>query len=165
MTEPIDDLLGQWPKNEEQIQRFYQRYMALEGDEMAFETQRTLDAIGREGLGRTYSMEAMAFMKDNINMFINTRLMRKWEETGYAPQKVTVLVHVQLDTQYPHRKEGPMRVVKVFSATLNPEADCQDCDWEWPIGERTLTEVRIHVKATNHKVIVTSRTIARYEQR
>ena len=56
------------------------------------------------------------------------------------------------------------RVVKVFQAQLNPEAECENCDWEKPIGQRTLQEVRAHVKATDHKVIVTSRTVARYEQ-
>jgi len=106
MPEPIDDLLARWPKDEAQAQRFYEKYMAIEGNEMAFETARVLEAIGRDGLGKTYSIDAMRFMKDNINMFINTRLVRKWNETGFAPQRITVLVHVQLDTQYPtERKE------------------------------------------------------------
>jgi hypothetical protein len=100
MSEPIDDLLARWPKDEEQAKRFYEKYMAIEDDEMAFETARDLAAIGRDGLGMTYSIDAMRFMKDNINMFINTRLMRKWNRTGFAPQKVTVLVTVQVHLDY-----------------------------------------------------------------
>lgn len=56
-----------------------------------------------------------------------------------------------------------MRVVKTLSIALNPEARCDDCDWEQSPSKTTLSEVRAHVKATEHKVVVTSRTCSRYE--
>jgi hypothetical protein len=58
-----------------------------------------------------------------------------------------------------------MRVMKTVSTTLNPEANCQDCDWEWPVSSVTLEEVRAHVKATKHSVLVVARTVAKYEPR
>ena len=56
------------------------------------------------------------------------------------------------------------RVIRTFNASLAPEANCDDCDWEWPISRRTLEEAKAHIRETDHKVIVTSRVIAHYQQ-
>jgi hypothetical protein len=81
--------------SERQGERMYEKWLAIEGSEAAFELTRPLETIGEQGLGVTVSAEAMRFLINNINMFIGTRVMRHWQETALMPQRVVVTVRVE----------------------------------------------------------------------
>lgn len=85
------------PVTERQIRKLYERYMEIPDMEMGFDVGRALETIGRDGLGVTMSMDAFDFMKDQIAMFIGTRLMRRWNQTALAPQRVIVTVRVDVE--------------------------------------------------------------------
>jgi hypothetical protein len=51
----------------------------------------------REEPGRTISSEALVSLRDQIGLWVGTRIHRRWAESGQPPQEVEVEVNVKLD--------------------------------------------------------------------
>jgi hypothetical protein len=55
------------------------------------------------------------------------------------------------------------RVVRLFEAGIHPRAECQaDGCRQWRTGATTLHQVKAHVKATGHEVLVIRETRTTY---
>lgn len=65
-------------------------YMATEGDSIEFEVERA-----RLQRGRTFSGAAMEALVQGVNLWIATRVMRRWEATNEPPSVVRVTVTVE----------------------------------------------------------------------
>lgn len=85
------------PATPRQREKLYEYMMKMPEMEMGFDLGRPLEVIGRDGLGVTMSMDAVEFIHDQMLMFVMTRLMRRWNETALAPQRIIVTVKVEVE--------------------------------------------------------------------
>lgn len=63
--------------------------MEWEGEEADFVIER--DTIEP---GKTFSLEAVERMNDNLIVFVGTRIMRRWDTTQEPPTALTVTIKV-----------------------------------------------------------------------
>lgn len=70
----------------------YQKMMKTDGLEMGFEVNRV-----DPDPNKTFSMEALETVRDNIGLWIGTRVIRRFADTKRGPHKLQVHVTVALD--------------------------------------------------------------------
>lgn len=77
-------------------QRLFDKWMEMPDNDCAFVLDRPLQTIGEQGLGVTVSEDALAFLMNQLMVFIGTRSLRHWERTALMPQHIQVYVKVEL---------------------------------------------------------------------
>lgn len=69
--------------------------LLLPGTDCEFVVARPDEDVGNEG--RTLSAEAIDELRDNLIMWVATRMSRHWEETHEPPRRIVVNVRVEVD--------------------------------------------------------------------
>lgn len=68
----------------------YEKWMALDGNEISIDVVRGVGAQVRDGLSSSISQEALKSVQEQISMWLLSRLIRYQDETGLMPQVVTL---------------------------------------------------------------------------
>ena len=82
--------------NVEGAEDLLQKMAEQDSDVMLFEVKRD----GPPEPGRTFSLEALAGLRDNMGLFVGARVMRHWKDRGTdrpGPSRLEVAVSVKID--------------------------------------------------------------------